>query len=143
MFVKLVSVTILIAICIVSLGAGFNYLLFNDSGQSLNGSDFGAFQWLAIVELLGLTATLIIAAWKIQVRRSKRIVFSFFFYGWRNLIFSYYSKFRTIFNLGNDMFCRVFCFFAKCSARTGNCLGVITIVDSMEEEVSCKNFQDG
>jgi hypothetical protein len=88
MFVKSISIAILIAICIVSLGAGLNILLSNDSGQALCVSDFGAFQWLAIVETLGLTATLMIAAWKIQVRLSRQIIFSFFFYGWRNSIFS-------------------------------------------------------
>jgi hypothetical protein len=114
MMSKSVVFKILVAICLISVVIAAIPMMTDDGGQ---GFDMDCF-WLSLSSspagVLWFTAVALIVRWMAQVQISRQILFSFFFYNWRNAVYGRADAISTMpfSSLGTDSF-RAFCFLHR------------------------------
>jgi hypothetical protein len=83
--IKLISVILLIATCVAFVGSVS--IAVRDPGSDLDMEELFLFAWNEIVAMPCAPAIAFVILWMIQITISAQILFSFFFYSWRNSIY--------------------------------------------------------
>jgi hypothetical protein len=100
--IRVLAIVFFTVICLASFG-NFD-ILASDFSEHLDMHESESIHQGGIAVLLAVTATALVTLWKAQVLLCDQILFSFFFYGWRNSCFDSISQgFNRFFkNLENE-----------------------------------------
>ena len=84
---KSVAVKILVALCLISLVIAAIPIMTDDADQGFDIDCLSSSLLSSPAGLLWFTAIALMVRWMAQVQISRQILFSFFFYNWRNSVY--------------------------------------------------------